>query len=155
MACRGITTIIDQWNCCCNAGVPTEKFPTHQQKQDKMSYSYYLLCTNCATLMYINAINVMYTYIMLHTIKPTYLMTVYCLRGAAPIGLSYNFFWRRPWPTSSEEAPGGRVWSAIKIMPLERQMAPLWWGCLCAVRFASQKPSKWEFFCSCQNELSS
>jgi hypothetical protein len=44
------------------------------------------------TLMYINVINVMYTYIMytyimLCTIKPTYLMTVSCLRGAAPIGL--------------------------------------------------------------------
>ncbi len=33
----------------------------------------------------------MYTYIMLHTIKPTYLMTVYCLRGAASIGLWPNF----------------------------------------------------------------
>jgi hypothetical protein len=37
--------------------------------------------------MYIYVINVMYTYIMLRTIKPTYLMTVYCPRGAAPIGL--------------------------------------------------------------------
>ncbi len=34
-----------------------------------------------------NVINVMYIYIMLCTIKPTYLMTVYCLHGAAPIGL--------------------------------------------------------------------
>jgi hypothetical protein len=39
------------------------------------------------TLMYINVINVTYTYIMLHTIKSTYLMTVYCLHGAAPISL--------------------------------------------------------------------
>jgi hypothetical protein len=37
--------------------------------------------------MYINVIHVTYTYIMLRTIKPTYVMTVYCLRGAAPIGL--------------------------------------------------------------------
>ncbi len=37
--------------------------------------------------MYINVINVTYTYIILRTIKPTYLMTVYYLRGAAPIGL--------------------------------------------------------------------
>jgi hypothetical protein len=39
------------------------------------------------TLMYINVINVMYTYIMLRNIKPTYLMTFYWLHGAAPIGL--------------------------------------------------------------------
>jgi hypothetical protein len=71
----------------CNAGVPTEQFPTHQLKQDKMSYSYYLLCTNCTTLMYIIVINVMYSYIMLNTIKPTYLMTDYCLHGTAPISL--------------------------------------------------------------------
>ncbi len=37
--------------------------------------------------MYINVINVMYTYIMVHTIKSTYLLAVYCLHGAAPIGL--------------------------------------------------------------------
>jgi hypothetical protein len=40
--------------------------------------------------MHINVINVTYTYIMLHTIKPTYLMTVYCLCGAAPNGLSFE-----------------------------------------------------------------
>ncbi len=40
--------------------------------------------------MYINVINVTYTYIMLRTIKPTYLMSVYCLRGAAPIGLLFK-----------------------------------------------------------------
>jgi hypothetical protein len=40
--------------------------------------------------MYINVINVTYTYIMLRTIKPTYSMTVYCLRGTAPIGLYYS-----------------------------------------------------------------
>ena len=87
MACRGITTIIDQLNCNCNARAPAEQFPSHKPKQDKMSYLYYLLCTNHKTLTYINVINVTYTYIMVHTIKPTYLMTVYCLRGAAPIGL--------------------------------------------------------------------
>ncbi len=37
--------------------------------------------------MYINVINVTYSYIMIRTIKATYLMTVYCLRGAAPINL--------------------------------------------------------------------
>ncbi len=37
--------------------------------------------------MYINVMNVMYTYIMLRTIKPTYLVTIYCLRGTAPISL--------------------------------------------------------------------
>jgi hypothetical protein len=42
------------------------------------------------TLMYINVINVAYTYIILRTIKPTYLMTVYCLCGAAPIGLIFK-----------------------------------------------------------------
>jgi hypothetical protein len=90
MTCVGITTIIDQRNCNCNAGVPTEQFPTtHQPKQDKTSYLYFLLCTNCTTLMHINVISVTYTYIMLCTIKPTYLVTVYCLRGAAPISLSY------------------------------------------------------------------
>ncbi len=89
MACGGITTIIDQWNCNCNAGVPAEQFPTHQPKQDITFYSYYLLCTYCTTLLYINVINVMYTNIMLCTIKPTYLMTVYCLRGAAPIGFLF------------------------------------------------------------------
>jgi hypothetical protein len=32
-------------------------------------------------------------------------------------------------------------------MPLERQTAPSWWGCLCAtVCFASQKPSERENF---------
>jgi hypothetical protein len=37
-------------------------------------------------------------------------------------------------------------WSmfSIKTMPLERQTTPSWWGCLCAVGFASQKPSKQE-----------
>jgi hypothetical protein len=39
------------------------------------------------TLMYINVINVTYTYIMLCTINPTYLITVYILRGAALMGL--------------------------------------------------------------------
>ncbi len=29
---------------------------------------------------------------MLHTMKPTYLMTVYCLHGAAPIGLFTKYF---------------------------------------------------------------
>jgi hypothetical protein len=38
--------------------------------------------------MHINVIGVTYTYIMLWTIKPTHLMTVNCLRGTAPIGLS-------------------------------------------------------------------
>ncbi len=37
--------------------------------------------------MHIIVIYVMYTYIMLRNIKPTYLMTVYCLCGAALIGL--------------------------------------------------------------------
>ncbi len=54
---------------------------TLQVPPGKMSYSYYLLCTNCTTLMYIDVINVMYTYIMLRTMKPTYLMTVYWLRS--------------------------------------------------------------------------
>jgi hypothetical protein len=31
-------------------------------------------------------------------------------------------------------------------MPLEKQSAPSWWGCLCTVCFASKKPSKREFF---------
>jgi hypothetical protein len=31
----------------------------------------------------------------------------------------------------------GGVCSAIKTMPLTRQTAPSWWGCLCAVCFAS------------------
>jgi hypothetical protein len=31
-------------------------------------------------------------------------------------------------------------------MPLERQTDPSWWGCLCAVCFASKKPSEREFF---------
>ncbi len=99
---KTFTTIIDQWNCNCNAGVPAERFPTHQPKQDNTSYLNYLLCTNCTTFMYINiitvtytyimlrtinVINVTHTYIMLRTIKPTYLMTVHCLRGAALIGL--------------------------------------------------------------------
>ena len=35
---------------------------------------------------------------------------------------------------------------SIKTMPLQRRMAPSWWGCVCAVCFASQKPSKMEFF---------
>jgi hypothetical protein len=39
--------------------------------------------------MCIDVINIIYTYIMLHNKKPTYLMTVYCLRGAASNGLSY------------------------------------------------------------------
>ncbi len=64
MAWGDITTIIDQWNCNCNVGVPAEQFPTHQPKQNKTSYSYYLLCTNCTTLMYINVINIMYRYRM-------------------------------------------------------------------------------------------
>ncbi len=37
------------------------------------------------------------------------------------------------------------VCSTIETMPLKRQTAPSWWGCLCAVCFASKKPSEWEF----------
>ncbi len=39
---------------------------------------------------------------------------------------------RRPHPTPCEEAPGGGVCSSIKTMALEGEMAPSWWGCLCA-----------------------
>jgi hypothetical protein len=39
---------------------------------------------------------------------------------------------RRPRPTPSEEATGGGVCSSIKTMALEGEMAPSWWGCLCA-----------------------
>ena len=39
---------------------------------------------------------------------------------------------RRPRPTPCKEAPGGAVFSSIKILPLEGEMAPSWWGCLCA-----------------------
>jgi len=38
---------------------------------------------------------------------------------------------RGPHPTPCEEAPGGAVFSSIKTMPLEGEMAPSWWGCLC------------------------
>jgi hypothetical protein len=30
-------------------------------------------------------------------------------------------------------------------MPLERQTSPSWWGSMCAVCFASQKPFEQEF----------
>jgi hypothetical protein len=45
---------------------------------------------------------------------------------------------------------GSQSWGIfhLKTMPLERQLAPSWWGCLCAVCFASQKHSKREFFVS-------
>ena len=46
----------------------------------------------------------------------------------------------RPRPTPSEEAPEGGVCSSMEIIPLERQIAPSWWGCLCDVCFASKKP---------------
>ncbi len=92
MACGGIITIIDQWNSNCNAGVLVEQFPTHQPKQDEMSYSYCLQCTNCTTLMYINVINVTYTYIMLCTIQSTYFMIVYCLM-AQPLSAYCNKKW--------------------------------------------------------------
>ena len=39
---------------------------------------------------------------------------------------------RRPRPTPCEEAPGGGVCSSIKTMALEGEMAPSWWGYLCA-----------------------
>ncbi len=45
----------------------------------------------------------------------------------------------------SAEVPGGGVCPSIKTMPLEKQMAPSWQGCLCAVCFASKKPFAWEF----------
>jgi hypothetical protein len=47
----------------------------------------------------------------------------------------------------------GGVCSTIETMPLERQTAPSWWGCLCAVcLLAKSLPSG--SFCSCQNGLS-
>ncbi len=63
-----------------------------------------------------------------------------------------NLWW---WPcrTPSAEAPGGGVCSTIETMPLERQTAPSWWVCLCAVCFASKKPSEWEFFVPAGNDL--
>ena len=59
----------------------------------------------------------------------------------------------RPRPTHSKEVPGAGVCSSIETMPLERQMSPLWWGCLCDVHFTSKKPSKWEFFVPVRMDL--
>ena len=39
---------------------------------------------------------------------------------------------RRPHPTPRNEAHRGAVYLSIKTMPLERETAPSWWGCLCA-----------------------
>ena len=39
---------------------------------------------------------------------------------------------RQPRPTSCKEATGGVVFLSIKTLPLEGEMAPSWWGCLCA-----------------------
>ncbi len=119
MACRGITTIIDQWNCNCDAGSPHRAIPYTSAKQDKMSYSNYVLCTNCTTLMYINVINVTYTYIMLHTIKPTHLMTVYCLSGAAPIGLSQE--------SQDEKWPNYRDMAGQYLMPQKYHLVLHFW----------------------------
>jgi hypothetical protein len=45
---------------------------------------------------------------------------------------SAKTLWRWPRPTPCEEAPGGAVRFSIKTMLLEGEMAPSWWGCLCA-----------------------
>ena len=39
---------------------------------------------------------------------------------------------RWPHPTPCKEALGGAVILSIKTTPLEGEMAPSWWRCLCA-----------------------
>ncbi len=50
---------------------------------------------------------------------------------------------------------GSQGWgvSPIKTMPLERQAAPSWWGCLCAMCFTSKKPPEQEFFVCARTDL--
>ncbi len=51
MVCRGITAIIDQWNC--NAGVLAELFPTHHQptRYDILLISIYYQC-DCSSAIF-------------------------------------------------------------------------------------------------------
>ena len=45
------------------------------------------------------------------------------------------------------------VFRYIEIMPLERQTAPSWWGCLFVVCFAGKKPPERDFFVPVRTDL--